>query len=172
MDHLIYVYFYVYQTTINRLATYLFFGVFIPPRSDRNDLGRDRDLCWESNITLFRSSTASAGALPGLGSNPVLLRSRTGDLIINITVDEASSKGVDVPELFCVLGLFVTVRSDVVTHTSLDDDDDDEVPPTAEGDLLLTMGDTLRSFETLRGRSKPFSTRSIEGDTTLALPLG
>jgi hypothetical protein len=89
-----------------------------------------------------------------------------------MTVDEASSKGVDVPELFCVLGLFVTVRSDVVTHTSLDEDDDEEVPPTAEGDLLFTTGDTLSSLETLNGRSNSSSTRSIKGDTTLTPPLG
>jgi hypothetical protein len=97
-------------------------------------------------------------------------------LVINSIVDEASSKGVDVPELFCVLGLFVTVRSEVVTHTSLDDDEDDEVPPTAEGDLLfttlVTMGDNLRSFGTLNGRSNSSSARSISGDTMPALPLG
>jgi hypothetical protein len=154
---------------------YLCFGVLITPRcSERNDLGSDRDLCWDSSIILFRASSTSAGALPGRGSNVDFLRSRTGDLVTNITVDNASSKGVEVPELFCVLGLFVTVLSEVVTHTSLEDDDV-ELPPTAEGDLLfttlVTTGDNLRSFGTHNGRSNSFSARSITGDTTIEPPL-
>lgn len=161
---------------VRNSGAYLCFGVLITPRSERNDLGSDRDLCWESSIILFRASSTSAGALPGRGSSVDFLRSRIGDLVINIIVDEASSKGVEVPELFCVLGLFVTVLSDVVTQTSLDDEDDEEVPPTAEGDLLFTtlatIGDTLRSFGTPNGRSKPSSARSIKGDTTIELPLG
>jgi hypothetical protein len=162
---------------LENFEAYLCFGVLIPPRcSERNDLGSDRDLCWDSSIILLRASSTSAGALPGRGSKVDFLRSRTGDLVINITVDEASSKGVEVPELFCVLGLFVTVLSEVVTHTSLDDEDDDELPPTAEGDLLfttlVTTGDSLRSFGTHNGRSNSSSAGSINGDTTIELPLG
>jgi hypothetical protein len=141
---------------VGKSGSYLCFGVLMTPRSERNDLGSDRDLCWDSRIILFLASSTSAGALPGRGSNADFLRSRTGDLVTNITVDEASSRGVEVPELFCVLGLFVKVLSDVVTHTSLDDEDDEEVPPIAEGDLLFTTlattGDTLRSFGTHSGR--------------------
>lgn len=65
-------------------------------------------------------SSPLVGALPGLDSIP----SFGGSISVFSEPITASSIGVDAPELFAFLGLFVTVRSDVVTQMSLLEDDD------------------------------------------------
>lgn len=82
-----------------------------------------------------RESSPRVGALPGLDSVP----SFGGSISVFREPITASSIGVDAPELLAFRGLFVTVRSDVVTQISLDDDDEvvvDEEPIGPLGDLL------------------------------------
>lgn len=98
----------------------------------------------------MRESSPRVGALPGLERVP----SFGGSISVFSEPITASSIGVDAPELFAPRGLFVTVRSDVVTQISLLDDDevlvDEKAIGPLLGDLLTTlvpwMGDTLRSL--------------------------
>lgn len=95
-------------------------------------------------------SSPRVGALPGLDSVP----SFGGSINVLSEPITASSIGVDAPELFAFRGLFVTVRSDVVTQISLLEDDevvvDEEAIGPPLGDLLTMfnpwMGDTLLSL--------------------------
>lgn len=84
-------------------------------------------------------SSPLVGALPGRESMP----SFGGSISILSEPITASSIGVDAPELLAFRGLFVTVRSDVVTQISLLDDGDVVVDEEAIGPL---PGDLITTF--------------------------